>query len=149
MLFSFMYAFENKPQQNQQEPNLKEQRIKYINDTLNKMNSSEFQYCEALYKQESWVVWLDDFTPDAKVRVTNEWSHIFHSRCLKTWYYNIRINRKLVWPHWATENSPNSKPPESCEFPSILHVHFETVPSSFITSRPLRIIGDLSYSDRI
>ena len=107
----------------------------HVEETLSRMNSWLFKHWEPKYKQDSWVIWLEQYEPDSQISITNEWSHIFHSEWLKTWYLNIRGDRKLTCPHWSTENSPKSQPLESCEFPSMASIHLENFPVPIISER--------------
>ena len=125
--------------------------IKYVDETLGKMTSCPFKHWEPKYRQDTWVVWLELFTPESQINITNEWNHIFHSECLRTWFMNIRGDKKLTWPHCSTENSPKSQPLESCEFPSIASFHAENLPSPVIwTNNNNQIEENQIYlSDRV
>ena len=103
---------------------------KYIDETLGKMITCLFRNWEPKYKQESWIIWLENFEQVSQIHITNECSHLFHSDWLKTWYSNKRGDQKLTWPHWSTENSPNSVPLENWELSSIVTFPNEGIPSS-------------------
>ena len=129
------------------------QYTKYIDDTLRNMKSHQFQFYKAKFSQDNWVICLDDFTSESEICITNEWSHIFHTEWLKSWYLNMRIDSRLTWPHCKCENTPHSKPLQSGEFPSMVSFHWDQLPLSMVRFRRPSISNrdsnDESNSNRI
>ena len=87
-------------------PQNKEKNNKYIENTLATMKSGLFKHWNPRHRQDSCVIWLEEFEDENHVYVTNEWNHLFHSNWLKTWYLSTTSN-KLLCPHCQTENTPN------------------------------------------
>ena len=93
-------------------PQNKEKISKYVENTLSIMSSGLFKHWNSGNHQDSCVIWLESFTENDLIHITNEWNHLFHSNWLKTWYLNSAPN-KLLCPICQTENTPNSIPQET------------------------------------
>ena len=68
------------------------------------MNKGRISHLEAQYKEDKCIICLEKFDKKSNVHVTNEWSHVFHSKWLFKWYENIQSNKVLKCPHWNTPN---------------------------------------------
>ena len=93
---------------NKELPQNKERKNKYIENTLATMKSGLFRHWNPRHRQDSCVIWFQEFEDENQVYVTKEWNHLFHSNWLKTWYLSTTSN-KLLCPHCQTENTPNSQ----------------------------------------
>ena len=66
-----------------------------------------------LYTTESWVIWLEEFSSNSIISITDECNHIFHTFRLKDWYLSIDFHRPPWWPICKTTNKFNLSRVES------------------------------------
>ena len=85
-------------------------KLRYIDHALANMRSGPYKSLKYKFEQVSWSVWLELFTQESKVHITNEWSHVFHSEWLDDWFWNIRWDMNLKWPNWNSIITPESTP---------------------------------------
>jgi len=76
------------------------------------MRSGKFSQMNLKYEEDACVIWLENFVYDSEVHITNECSHVFHSKWINTWFYNIHWNCNLTCPHWTSAIKPDSPKPE-------------------------------------
>lgn len=97
---------------------------KHITDTLNAMKHGKFNEIDNPYQIDTWAIWLENFEPCSSVHITNEWSHMYHSQCLKEWYDNIKPNQDLTCPSCKAVNRvPNdSKFMDDLQVLDIVHL---------------------------
>ena len=76
------------------------------------MNWDKYSKFDIKYDQISCVVWLDQFSADDKVYITNECLHVFHVDWLDQWFNNITNQNDLKCPHWSTTITDESSKQE-------------------------------------
>ena len=90
--------------------NIQLNKLRYIDQTLSKMRYESYRSLKYKYDQITWSIWLEPYSQECKVIVTNEWSHVFHREWLYDWFWNIRLDLNLKWPNWNSIVTPESTP---------------------------------------
>ena len=83
----------------------------YIARCLDNMRRDEYRKINVKFDQSDCIICLEKFEPNSEVWATNEWDHIFHLNCCKSWFINIMIRKDLTCPHWNTIITDNSEVP--------------------------------------
>ena len=84
-------------------------KIQWIDDTMASMTHGVYINLVQKFKQENWVICLEDFQNDSEIWITKECSHTFHSSCLREWYMTIQADNELSCPHCKTINEPTKE----------------------------------------
>ena len=88
-------------------------RKEYIHKCLDNMKRDEYRSIRVKFDQNNCIICLEDFEPQSEVYITNEWNHVFHHACLKSWFENVQIRRDLTCPHWNTTITDTSETPSN------------------------------------
>ena len=100
---------------------------KRINLTMTFMENGTYFEVTNPYAFETWVIWLEKFSSNWIISITNEWKHVFHTLWLRNWYTNIKMNKSLRWPICKTINKP-------------MHIHNDKLSLNDSSLTHLRII---------
>ena len=96
-----------------------------INKALALMKSGKYSNFRIRFKEQSWVICLENFTSESNIHLVNECSHYFHSQCLSTWLHSIRLGLPLKCSLCSWEVSHISKP--SVPSNSLAHLNREVM----------------------
>ena len=90
----------------------KRDKKKLIQKCLDNMNTGVYSKFSGnlKYDQNTWVIWLEDFEADSRIKMTNECLHVFHEDCISSWFKNINCRKELVCAFWKTPITDKSKP---------------------------------------
>ena len=67
---------------------VREHNIARVARILDENPSLQYKNMQVTFDQTSWIIWLEDFKSNEKVRKLPEWEHIFHTKCVDEWIHS-------------------------------------------------------------